>query len=157
MKLFRALPLVTLFASLLTACGSNTGMLQTMAAPRALQAQTARKAGSDMQAQYFNVLLNLQYTPDGGTHFGFDRMLVEFADSQAKHIKLSIAYALQGGHFNLQLERSGIGMQPVSERVSIDNLPRRAEVAQELSKLSGSDEDNALLARLIKVIAPPTR
>ena len=161
MNMFRALPLVTTFAGLLlSACGSPLPVAQfqrpAMMAQRTLRAQATPKA-PDMQAQYFSVLLGITYTPDGGTHFGFDRLSVEFADSKAKHIKLNIAIAVQFDHFMLDLERSGIGAQPVHERVSMDNFARRAEVARELSVLSGSDEDNAHLARLVKVIAPKAR
>lgn len=163
MNLFRALPLVALTAISLTACGSPlpASMLQRQAIARptrALQAQTAGSAApGQVQAQYFSVLLNINYTPDGGMHFGFDRISAEFADSKAKHVKLGLAWSLQGNHFMLNLTRSSIGAQPVTERISMDNLAGRAEVVRELSMLQGSDADNELLAKAIKVIAPPTR
>ena len=103
--------------------------------------------------------MNITYTPDGGTHFGFDRVSAEYTDSRAKHVRLGMAWSVQGNgnHFMLNLTRSGLGAQPVTERISMDNLAGRAEVARQLSMLQGSEEDNALLARLIKIITPAAR
>lgn len=151
MKAF--LPLLLISATLLSACGARTPL--PAANLRPLQAQSARP---DLQAQYFNVLLKLEYSPDvNGMQFGYDHMSVAFTDSRARQVQLSSSFNRKTGHFFLNLTRSGIGMTPVTEHVASEDTAARTAVVAELRKLSGSDDDNAKLALLIQVVAPAAR
>lgn len=171
MRFSTQLPLLaTLSALLLTACGSslpNTlpSALSRQSLAQAPQAQVTRAqaaqarslqtvSAQNMKAQYFNVLLNISYTPDDGVHFGFDRFMIEFTDSRAKFVKVHLAFALQQPtQIMLSLEQIGSDGKPQFEQIATGNKARRAQIAAELRKLQSSPEDNALLAKATAVIA----